>query len=59
MISLIVKRFTGFNVQKPTSSERETRIPKFFMLGPQKDGSRIKSWELGIKMETGVGTKTL
>ena len=57
MISLIVKRFTGVNVQKTTSSEREIRIPNFFMLRPQKDGSRIQSWEFGIMMEIGVGTK--
>ena len=59
MISLIVKRFTRVNVQKPTSSEGETRIPNFFMLRPQKDGSRIQSWEFWIMGEAGVGTKTV
>ena len=36
MTFLIARRFTGDKVQKPTGSERETRIPNFFMQRPLK-----------------------
>ena len=57
MISLIVRRFTGVNVQKPIGSGRVTRILSFFMQGPLKDRSRIQSWESRTNMVTGVGIR--
>ena len=57
MISLIVRRFIGVNVQKPIGLGRVTRILTFFMQGPLKDGSRIQSWESGTNMVTGVGIR--
>lgn len=59
MISWIVRKFTRDNVQKLTGSEREKKIPSFFMQGLLKDESRIQYWVSGIKMETGVGIRTV
>ena len=59
MIFLIVRRFTRVSIQKPTGSERETRIPNFFMQGPLKDGNIIQFWEFGTMLVTGLGIKTV
>ena len=46
MTFLIARRFTGDRVQKPIGSERETRIPNFFMQRPLK--RRKQNTILGI-----------
>ena len=59
MISLMVRKFFGVNVQKLTGSVREIKIPSISTQRLLKVESRIQLWVFGIKMETGVGIRTV
>ena len=53
MISFIVRRFTGVNVQKPTGSRRETRIQNFFHARASERRKQNKNTILGIQDKDG------
>ena len=59
MISLMVRKFFGVNVQKLTGSVREIKIPSISTQRLLKVENRIQFWVFGIKMETGVGIRTV